>query len=343
MENEAKVIDFAVGIADNDEQKVVLEHHSSFPRRLPVNPLPVVQQSIKSTDQPTTELAGEPTSLYKYFDQFGVLIYIGITANGILRNRQHNSDKAWWPYVTRQEVEHLPSRDAALERERDLIEAFMPPFNRQHNPKHAQHRSVYPVVRSEMENTNIGGLVHSRQKMLTFACDRIDGNRAFLSTGFADAAVARHMVFTKEPKVVVFDNQNSRIGKVVSGVVVNGRFSIVVSLDNEKEIQSIRGAVGRVIAASLKKPVVLKLKNVCAAVTWDLAGVQEAGVYVPPKPPAWTAFTFENMRGKHVGGWDVITHIGNGEWKVTREINGEVVTGTIRLDWLGRLVPEMRG
>lgn len=80
---------------------------------------------------------GNSCSVYRYYDQSGVLIYVGITSRGIARNREHNRSRPWWPYVVRQEVEHLPNRSAALTRERELIERYWPPFNTQHNPSAA--------------------------------------------------------------------------------------------------------------------------------------------------------------------------------------------------------------
>lgn len=93
-------------------------------------------------DSPDGEL-GEPTSVYKYFDARRILIYVGITNAGILRNRQHNHSKEWWQYVVSQEIEHFSSRRLAHQREVELIEKFRPPFNTQHNRDHAASRRFY--------------------------------------------------------------------------------------------------------------------------------------------------------------------------------------------------------
>lgn len=87
--------------------------------------------------------APRPTSVYRYYDRHGVLIYVGITNQGIGRNRQHNDAAEWWPFVVRQEVEHLPSRPAAMAREKQLIRQHRPPFNRQHNLDHDDFRLAY--------------------------------------------------------------------------------------------------------------------------------------------------------------------------------------------------------
>lgn len=87
------------------------------------------------------------TSLYLYYDKSDFLLYVGITSRGVARNREHDRGKEWWPYVARQEVEHLPSRVAALDRERALIQRHAPPFNVQHNSHHEAMRETYLAVR----------------------------------------------------------------------------------------------------------------------------------------------------------------------------------------------------
>lgn len=96
----------------------------------------------KLPDQEDTRV-GIPTSVYKYYDRRNILIYVGITNGGILRNRQHNDSKTWWRFVHRQEVEHFKSRGLAHEREVALIEKFQPPFNKQHNKNHNAARKLY--------------------------------------------------------------------------------------------------------------------------------------------------------------------------------------------------------
>lgn len=102
-----------------------------------VSTLPVLPDSIKAVQH------GVPTSLYRYFDRHGILLYVGITGAGIRRNRQHNADKEWWRFVVSQRVEHFASRELAHAQEIALIERFRPPFNKQHNPDHAPARRLY--------------------------------------------------------------------------------------------------------------------------------------------------------------------------------------------------------
>lgn len=89
----------------------------------------------------------EPTSVYRYFDEFDLLLYVGMTSRGTVRNSEHNKDKAWWPYVARQQVSHHQSRQEAHEVEVALIRQFRPPFNVQHNPGHEKTAAAYFVTR----------------------------------------------------------------------------------------------------------------------------------------------------------------------------------------------------
>lgn len=85
----------------------------------------------------------KPNSVYRYYDHAGRLIYVGITAQGPGRQRQHNATSEWWQYVASQTVEHCPDRETALRVERALIEAHRPPFNRQHNEPWEDLRAGY--------------------------------------------------------------------------------------------------------------------------------------------------------------------------------------------------------
>ncbi len=90
-----------------------------------------------------TALGPDGTSVYLYYDEHDVLIYVGITARGIRRQQEHNSDKEWWPIVKHQMVEHYPTRAAALARESFLIGRYRPPFNKAQNPTAKASRRAY--------------------------------------------------------------------------------------------------------------------------------------------------------------------------------------------------------
>lgn len=100
------------------------------------------------TDHQSTQIQETPTSVYRYYDKHGVLLYVGITGRGMARNAEHNKTQEWWPYVTRQEVDHYKSRRAAGNIEKQLIQQHRPPFNVQHNPGHGDVRDAYLTFRN---------------------------------------------------------------------------------------------------------------------------------------------------------------------------------------------------
>lgn len=92
------------------------------------------------------------TSVYRYYDASGVLLYVGITGRADQRNTEHNKTKSWWHRVAHQSIEHFPSRAEAHAREVELIQRYMPPFNTQHNPQAATMQSAYQELR-ELEQS----------------------------------------------------------------------------------------------------------------------------------------------------------------------------------------------
>ncbi|MFJ7525154.1 GIY-YIG nuclease family protein [Streptomyces griseus] len=76
------------------------------------------------------------TALYRLFDAQDTLLYVGIAEDPKKRWAQHAADKAWWPQVSRRDVEWLSDRGLAEEAERSAIEAENPI----HNTRHAAPR-----------------------------------------------------------------------------------------------------------------------------------------------------------------------------------------------------------
>jgi predicted GIY-YIG superfamily endonuclease len=73
-------------------------------------------------------------ALYRFFDETGQLLYVGISVDPGRRFAQHRSDKTWWSEVVGITVQPMPSRAAALAAERAAIENERPQFNVVHNP-----------------------------------------------------------------------------------------------------------------------------------------------------------------------------------------------------------------
>ncbi len=71
-----------------------------------------------------------PTTVYRLFDADGLLLlYVGVTRQGHHRLHAHARAKAWWQDVASATFEHLPTRDAALQREAEAIRTETPLYN----------------------------------------------------------------------------------------------------------------------------------------------------------------------------------------------------------------------
>jgi hypothetical protein len=119
-------------------------------------------------DDSSTSAIAAPTSVYKYFDEHGTLIYVGITKRSIGRQAEHTT-KEWWPFVVQQEIEHYADRQTAATRESDLIRSFSPPFNKVHNRDHAAHRNNYLAMRRNMFTGTTAEAAKLIQKQLALA------------------------------------------------------------------------------------------------------------------------------------------------------------------------------
>lgn len=112
----------------------------------------------QSTTRTATSAELSPTSVYRYYDSAGVLLYVGITSRGPQRNSEHQTKK-WWRFVVRQVVDHHPTRGAAELAEADLIRRFNPPFNTIHNPWAREARAAYLAYRTQpQEPSALAGL-----------------------------------------------------------------------------------------------------------------------------------------------------------------------------------------
>jgi excisionase family DNA binding protein len=69
------------------------------------------------------------TYVYRAFDAEGQLLYVGISGNWGRRLHQHAERHEFYPRTRRLEVEQFPTRDAALDREREIILRDQPLFN----------------------------------------------------------------------------------------------------------------------------------------------------------------------------------------------------------------------
>ena len=74
-------------------------------------------------------LQQDATSLYRFYDAAGVLLYVGITRRGWHRFDEHSASKDWWSQVVTTRVEHFPTRDQARKAELVAIASESPQHN----------------------------------------------------------------------------------------------------------------------------------------------------------------------------------------------------------------------
>jgi hypothetical protein len=95
----------------------------------------------------------EDTAIYKWTDIDGLPIYYGITKDMHSRQNAHARYGAWGVFAAGCTVERRASRDAALAREKELIQLDRPIFNRQHNdtPEARDRLAAYLSTRGRLD------------------------------------------------------------------------------------------------------------------------------------------------------------------------------------------------
>lgn len=80
-------------------------------------------------DRDTHDLIG-PSCLYRFFDEHGALLYVGITKDPTKRAREHSARSEWYPFARSHTLEWFDDRESALDAERAAIRRERPLFNR---------------------------------------------------------------------------------------------------------------------------------------------------------------------------------------------------------------------
>ncbi|MET8265924.1 hypothetical protein ABZU92_18250 [Micromonospora arida] len=77
-----------------------------------------------------------PTCLYRFYDDGGALLYVGITSSPNARMAAHAREKAWWPEVDadRTTIQWLTNRPEAERAEVEAIRDESPRYNVADNP-----------------------------------------------------------------------------------------------------------------------------------------------------------------------------------------------------------------
>lgn len=208
----------------------------------------------------------EPTSVYRYYDKFDLLIYVGITNRGMQRNREHNASKVWWPFVVRQEVDHHDTRLQALAAEKQLIWKYRPPFNKQHNPGHVELVDAYLGVMAQASAGSARELFQELEHKLPLSPIPSDDERyAMFRSDPAHGMLVTNL--TRPDKMVVAHSepQSYRYGRLHS-IESHGPMIVVrVRLDGARIPIETYSAYLRLSLTSHKPPTyVVKTMNVVA-------------------------------------------------------------------------------
>jgi predicted GIY-YIG superfamily endonuclease len=208
----------------------------------------------------------EPTSVYRYYDALDVLIYVGITKRGTGRNTEHNRHASWWPYVSRQEVEHLDTRPAALRRERELIIRHRPPFNVQHNPDARSLREAYEAFMAADVADESPLEIHRRLgKRLPLAVSFTPGVDGYLLRSFPQhRQYATRVEVDPHQPTRVFDRNGSKIGVVRTRVADTTH--LVLRVLNQAVPPGTQ-AVATISTITLKKPERFRVVSVATDTT----------------------------------------------------------------------------
>lgn len=76
------------------------------------------------------EVTDEPAALYRFYDAAERLLYVGVSRNLATRWGQHETEKSWWPAVTRKTVVMYGSRKEAELAEGRAIRSESPLHNK---------------------------------------------------------------------------------------------------------------------------------------------------------------------------------------------------------------------
>lgn len=176
--------------------------------------------------------APTPTSVYKYYDESGVLLYVGITSRNIRRQREHNADKEWWRLVSTQEVEHYPSRPHAEAREAALIRSYCPPFNTRHNPWWREVREAY--YNTPRKSRDRGALVSELYRAMgsqkTFRLEVVDYNDTLLRLRTLEEDQRRIAAIDPEARRgdLIIESSGRKMTLSHAGIFLDGNLSLLL-------------------------------------------------------------------------------------------------------------------
>ena len=79
--------------------------------------------------QRTPGIGPRECAVYRFYDDDGTLLYVGISRNPLKRWQAHRRTKPWWPDVARSVIDVYQSEAVALRIERERIRCERPLWN----------------------------------------------------------------------------------------------------------------------------------------------------------------------------------------------------------------------
>lgn len=113
------------------------------------------------------------SALYRFLNDDGEILYIGVTINPPRRWKQHQERAAltWWPLVRNVSVEWFTSRQAALDAELCIIRTQQPLYNVGGAPSHlrelAEGERLSPMLGLDHFNRAVGGRFYGGMGSMT--------------------------------------------------------------------------------------------------------------------------------------------------------------------------------
>ena len=113
--------------------------------------------------------ADKSTYLYRYYDRFGTLLYVGITDNPEQRSKTHASTKFWWNDVADKQHMAFETREQALWAEWAVITTCHPLHNAA-AVLPAKHRCAEPAV--QVQPTAFDGYISVMKQLAKIEADQ---------------------------------------------------------------------------------------------------------------------------------------------------------------------------
>lgn len=92
---------------------------------------------------------GAKTYLYRHFDAFGSLLYVGISLSWLMRTKAHSKSAEWFEEVARVTIEQFATREEAMEAEREAIRREKPRYNVVHNRPRVRAKGQRKQIKSK--------------------------------------------------------------------------------------------------------------------------------------------------------------------------------------------------